>query len=200
MSFVSPWWDAGFAAHTAHGEHAQRKTAFEAFKFCKERRRGIDVGAHIGIWTDFMAERFKFVDAFEPVLENFSCLTQNVTAENVMLHPVAIGERNGRVSMERHDKNSGCWHTINGKGVEILPLDAFDFHDVDLLKIDVEGLEGAVLRGAQKTLESKPVVVIEDNGLGPRLYGEDWVDPKIILREHGYALKGRIRKDEIWAV
>jgi FkbM family methyltransferase len=197
---ISPWWDAGFAGNGVHGAAAQKQTMQAAMKVCKQRRRAIDVGAHIGIWSAFLATLFETVEAFEPVSENFSCLTKNVTALNVWPRSVALGDHAGFVKMERHGKNSGCWHAVRGSGVEICALDAYAFKDVDLIKIDVEGLEGRVLLGAEVTLHaSKPVVVLENNGLGEKLYGEEWVDPKITLRKYGYALRGRVRKDEIWS-
>ena len=200
MKFVSPWWDADFADHGVHGGLAQKRTMQAATKLCRKRRRAVDVGAHIGLWTAFLASQFAAVEAFEPVLENFTCLCKNVDVENVLRRQVALGEHRGRASMERHGDNSGCWHVIEGRGVELLPLDHYVWTDVDLIKIDVEGLEGSVLRGARKTIAmSRPVVVIEYNGLGERLYGEDWVDPKAVLKEYGYQIQARLKKDEIWA-
>ncbi len=200
MKFVSPWWDAGFGDNGVHGALAQKRTMQAAMKVCQQRRRAIDVGAHIGIWSAFLATQFATVEAFEPVAENFSCLTKNVTADNVGAHQIALGDHYGSVKMERHGGNSGCWHAIEGSSIELRVLDSWFFKDVDLIKIDVEGLEGRVLLGAEVTLHaSKPVVVLENNGLGEKLYGEDWVDPKITLRKYGYALRGRVRKDEIWS-
>jgi hypothetical protein len=46
--------------------------------------------------------------------------------------------------------------------VETLPLDAFDLHDVGFVKIDVEGHELAVLRGAETLLSTQhPNLLVE---------------------------------------
>ncbi|MGC9123348.1 MAG: FkbM family methyltransferase [Thermoplasmata archaeon] len=42
----------------------------------------------------------------------------------------------------------------NGKSIETRTLDSFNFDKVDLIKIDVEGLELSVLDGTRETMES----------------------------------------------
>lgn len=200
MTFVSPWWDAKFADSSIHGECAQKRLMHSALKVCKARRTAVDVGAHIGIWTAFMADQFRQVYSFEPVAENMTCNKTNVTQDNVHFIDTALGDFDGTVSMEKHGDNSGCWHCIDGGSIQLTRLDDYELTDVDLLKIDVEGMEGRVLNGARQTLHAAhPVIVIEYNGLGLRLYGEDWLDPKELLKQHGYRIQARIRKDEIWS-
>lgn len=105
------------------------------------------------------------------------------------------------------DGNSGmAYATENlyeGSGrvstAKMYPLDMYQFKDVGLIKIDVEGYEGNVVLGAIGTImESRPVIVFEDNGLGPKRYGSKWLDPKPMLTEMRYKKALRIRKDEIW--
>lgn len=200
MKFVAPWWDPEYADSGAHGALAQKRTMQAAVGLCRQRRTAVDVGAHIGLWSAFLAERFEQVCAFEPVSENVTCYRQNVTAANVDLYHCALGDISATVHMEKHGTNSGCWHCVDNGATPMTLLDEYEFLNVDLLKLDVEGLEGRVLNGARRTLEASwPVVVLEANGLGERLYGEDWLDPKVLLRHYGYAVRGRIRKDEIWS-
>ncbi len=200
MTFVAPWWDAHFAESSVHGEHAQKRVMHAALQVCSGRRIAVDVGAHIGLWTAFMADQFQQVYSFEPVVENMTCHRKNVTQSNVLCIDAALGDFDGVVGMEKHSDNSGCWHCVEGASVRLTRLDSYELTTVDLLKIDVEGMEGRVLNGAHKTLDaSHPVVVVEYNGLGQRLYGEDWLDPKDLLKQHGYRIQARIRKDEIWS-
>ncbi len=202
MTLIAPEWDSGFADNGIHGEHAQRARMQSAVRYCKNRRVALDVGAHIGVWTKFLAGVFQTVHAFEPVRENMHCLEKN-TAEmgNVVRWPHALGHARGAVSMIRHGGNSGCWRVSGGTDARMSTLDAHQFRDVDFIKIDTEGYEGYVLQGAAETLaRCKPVVVIEDNGLGQRFYETEWVDPKSILRSHGYRQRARFNKDSVWTV
>lgn len=182
------------------GDRFQFDVYQAALRHTQRRRFAIDVGAHVGSWTRAMASDFAEVCAFEPHPENFECLQENTRGLNVSLVGAAVGESNGQCDMAKHADNSGCWRVIHGAGVNIVSIDSFSFGHVDLLKIDVEGYEGSVVRGASKTIyEWEPVIVFEDNGLGPKFYGDAWIDPKHVLRDLGYRRRERINKDEVWA-
>jgi hypothetical protein len=77
---------------------------------------------------------------------------------------------------------------VTERAIDIRPLDSFDLSP-DVVKIDVQGLELAVLRGMTKALEGKPLLLIEAS---PR------TDDEIIsfLRGYGYerhrAVDGRL--------
>lgn len=211
--FVSPASDPQFATNHVHGVNAQRECFHQALRYTKGARTAIDIGAHIGIWTDAMAAKFTKVVAFEPVAENFQCLTYNLRDRtNALLYRGALGgpvplSLPHFISMTMPPKgNSGMWRldprleTVPGSDVPFAPLDSFGLSNVDLIKMDVEGFEGHVVDGARQTLtESSPVVVFEDNGIGPRHFGKGWLDPKPILISLGYKKKFRWAKDEIWA-
>jgi len=196
----APPWDADFATSNVHGAGAQQFKIAAALKHCKQRRRAVDIGAHIGVWTVALAKRFAHVHAFEPVGENFKCLQENTAGlENVELHQQALGARSYQGAAVRHGGNSGCWYVASGEGTSVLALDMLGFDNVDLIKIDVEGLEGEVLEGASITIAvCRPAVFFEDNGLGPKHYGSSWIDPKPVLRGHGYTRRARYGKDELW--
>lgn len=200
MKFVTPWNDPGFVTHGAHGVEAQLPTIRAALSFCKLHRTAVDVGAHIGIWTNELAKRFDTVWAFEPNSENFECLEQNI-GSRARLQNIALGEGFDTGGMcLLPGGNSGMWHIAPaGYGVTVRRLDDYFLECVDFIKIDTEGFEGKVLQGARRTLNTcRPVVFFEDNGLGPKYYGSEWVDPKPILASLGYARAARIRKDELW--
>ena len=96
---------------------------------------------------------------------------------NVVAHNLGLGAEPGRIpcpvpdygndpnigalsldeSVRRIRREAGCGCLTDGEGVEVepidmVPLDAFGFDNVCLLKLDVEGMELAVLRGAEATL------------------------------------------------
>lgn len=194
-----PDWDAWFFKElTRSGGKFQTDLYEHGRALVAGRALAVDVGAHVGILSKLMAADFAAVVSFEPVPENIDCFRRNVTAENVTLHPVAIGRAPGKVRIVNHNVNSGCWRADKGDSTDLCALDAFGLSP-DLLKLDVEGFEGEVLLGATETLaRSSPVVIFEDNGLGEKFYGTMWVDPKDVLREAGYTFRKRIERDEIW--
>jgi FkbM family methyltransferase len=198
---VSPRRDPAFADHPAHGELAQHRFFKDVLPFCTQRRTAIDVGAHIGLWTRMLLQKFEYIVAFEPVAENFACLLQNVLSKKARLENAALGSCQEFCTMTMPEKgNSGCWHVKpEGKDTQITTLDSYLLRDVDLIKIDAEGYEGRVISGAVTTImQSRPTIVFEDNGLGQKYYGINWLDPKAMLLQMGYRQALRIRKDEIW--
>lgn len=125
-----------------------------------------DVGAFIGLYTVALAKRVGHagcIYAFEPDSLSAAALLKNVllngVKDNVRLINAAVGERNEIVNfmcsgdLESHivDKQ-----TSNSTTVECVTLDKVLFNKpLDILKIDVEGLEESVIRGAGKLLMDK---------------------------------------------
>lgn len=203
MTIICPERDPGFASSTVHGERAQIELLRQVVKLCPARRNAVDAGAHIGLWTRNLAPSFERVYAFEPVRENYECLRDNTRAEgleHVQIFHRALGATAGVCSMKMpQGGNSGCWHVSSGDEVVVSRLDMFDLQNVDLIKMDVEGFEGAVVRGAMETIQRcRPVVVFEDNGTGPKYFSAEWVDPKPLLASMGYTLRFTWRRDVVW--
>lgn len=164
------------------------------------RTCAVDVGAHVGSWTRYFAQHFETVLAFEPNPENFRCLRANAPAD-VFTIPCALGAGEERMGLARHGTNSGCWHLTDGDGVQVRSLDSFDLEACDVLKIDVEGYEGAVVQGAHETiLAHRPAILIECNGLAERHYGQRIPDAQRLLRELGYRLVDQVNKDQVWTM
>jgi FkbM family methyltransferase len=191
--------DPGFAEARCHGVEAQQRLIVKCLRYVTKRDVAVDVGAHIGIWSRELAKTFGRVHAFEPVRENFDCLTNNVPT-NVACYNMAVSQFPGSVAMQLPAQgNSGQWHVAGVGDVPCVRLDDLPFDALDLLKLDVEGCEGYVVAGAVDTLiRHAPLVIFEDNGLGRAYYGNDWVDPKGLLEYLGYRRINRINKDEIW--
>lgn len=136
----------------------------------ERRRRCVDIGAHVGLWTKELVKHFQFVMAFEPNPIVADLWRWNVTAKNAHLRQVALGKAEASVGLKLYDGHSG--HTqVSGAGdVPMNTLDSFGFVDVDLIKIDVEGHELAVVEGAIETLKRcRPVMVVEQKGEDGRL-------------------------------
>lgn len=197
---LSPAEDPGFAASLLHGEAVQARLVKQVLARVKRHGLALDVGAHIGTWTVPLAARFEQVIAFEPVAANRACLEDNVAGlSNVTVLPVAIGSHNGTGTMALPGDNSGTYCLLHGTEVLVATLDVVVFSPVDFIKIDVEGVEGAVLLGGEKILRDfHPAVFFEDNGLGERHYGPGWIDPKPVLQRNGYRPAVRLAKNELW--
>lgn len=145
----------------------------------KGRRRAIDVGANVGLWSRFLVKDFDTVEAFEPVPLYARCFEKNVTGAN--LYQVALGKETKRISMARKE-GGACGDTAPATGsedetviasrVQMKPLDWYEFTDVDLLKIDCEGFELFVLEGAVETItRNKPIIVVEQKPTHGQAFG-----------------------------
>ena len=69
--------------------------------------------------------------------------------------------------------------------IQMRTLDSFDFEKVDLIKIDVEGYEMKVLKGAEKTLESCQYLMIELNN-NTKKYGSSNINVEKYLHDKGW--------------
>lgn len=144
----------------------QIKKLRAALGYVKNWRVAVDVGAHVGFFSMHLVKRFGVVHAFEPVNEHRACFDKNVSGASV--YSVALGAAPGRVAMETPQGSSGGTHVSGSGDIEMRTLDSYEFHFVDFLKIDVEGLELAVLQGAVETLKRcRPVVIVEQKSHTP---------------------------------
>ncbi len=145
-----------------------------------------DVGAHLGFMSLALSKlvgKVGRVFAFEPIPENRVAIDRLVDMNRldqvIQVTPLALGESNGKKRMLLRESSSmhQLEEAYNGKGpniystvdVESCTLDSFVFERRNpfpqLIKIDVEGAEESVLKGALKTLEVyKPTLVVEIHG------------------------------------
>jgi protein O-GlcNAc transferase len=126
----------------------------------------IDVGANIGNHALFFKKVCKAdrVVCFEPHPDNLPLLHKNCS--DCEIYDVGISSDNIQGFLEfvnNMDHNSGTSKvSSNGHPIVLRTLDSYDFLNVTFIKIDVEGLELEVLRGAQKTIEQNhPDVMVE---------------------------------------
>jgi FkbM family methyltransferase len=169
----------------------------EAFRLADPSRNAVDIGANRGIVSFLMSSRFPRVHSFEPNAELAGFLAKVLPA-NCTLHRCALSDHPGEslfaVAME-----SGI--PIHGRGrlledpsaanpqatqsVRLETLDAQDLGDVGLIKIDVEGHEEKVIRGALETLrKNRPVLVVE---IERRHTGKPVRDTLALVESLGYA-------------
>jgi FkbM family methyltransferase len=132
----------------------------------------VDVGANVGFYTLEMAAWVGpggRILAFEPDPVNYRLLQTRVAKAmftNIDLYRVALGDETGHATLyssayNRADNRLSRSHLerhVEVCDVELHTLDEFlvarDIHVIDALKIDVQGSEFNVLRGALKTLHA----------------------------------------------
>jgi FkbM family methyltransferase len=168
MARMEPETDLKFALQLAQGVGSQ-----DVF---------LDVGANAGYWTIPMAKQFKSVFAFEPVPEIYAKLNRNIALNrlsNVSALQLALSDKDGFATFAVRSTYDNFGGVNNGMGSLVhldsevrqeltVPVDTIDlrfasrFDRVGMIKIDVEGAENLVLRGAQGVLKKhRPVVISE---------------------------------------
>jgi FkbM family methyltransferase len=152
-------------------------------RLCGSSRTFVDVGAHIGSIIAQVRRRDPSVKiaAIEAIPGKAANLRRRFPYAEV--HERAVGDHTGTVSFYIDTEQSGYsslgkpTDTARKSKIEItVPIDKLDnlieAADVDAIKIDVEGAELGVLRGAVRILRScRPVIMFEsapaqDDGLG----------------------------------
>lgn len=84
--------------------------------------------------------------------------------------------------------------------VEIRPLDSFAIENVDLIKVDVQGMEEHVLWGAKNTLTRyKPVVILEEKAVKTRGGDTSAIErARNVIISFGYEFKELVGADAIY--
>ena len=193
-------WSVGgrIAVKRSHEPHVARVVR----SFLAPGKAMIDIGANIGFYTMLAARQVGptgRVLAFEPSPENVALLLRSAQANgfsNVAAHTLAVADAQGRVTFSMDDSNGGIHRGrigVNAVWVDAVALDEFlpPGQPVDLVKIDVEGCEGLVIRGMQRLLaRHRPVLVCEftPDAL-PRFSNMTALDYLALLRSLGYALR-----------
>ena len=172
-----------------------------ALQHIKKNRLAIDVGAHVGLLSYFMARDFEALVAFEPMREHAACWEKNMQDWPLAeLWPYALGDKEGTVSIAcRTAGSSGDTGVTAQTGdIPMRPLDFFELTDVDFIKIDCEGYEEFILRGAAETLERcKPCVMVEQKGTMSKQYGCKQKSAVDFLEGMGAKLRAEISGDFI---
>lgn len=142
----------------------------------------LDVGAHVGAVSLYLARKFKRVIAFEAVPATYEFLRQNTNElSNVEALNIAVGPDEGEVFFSHYRKHGQLSHVASGEeeagSTRIGPIprraiDSLGLADVSFIKIDVEGYELQVLEGARDTLtRCRPLVLVEQGGNEEKHFG-----------------------------
>jgi FkbM family methyltransferase len=143
------------------------------------------------------------VHAFEPVPENFARLTRNLALnglDQVTCQQLALSDKCGHtVFYAATGRNSGVGslkqRETDDRPMEIEVTTVDDYCDkhailrIDLMKVDVEGAELFVFRGALRLLTSTeaPIIMFETDEILTARFGASSVSIKTLLHQHGYS-------------
>jgi|TARA_R110001592_G_scaffold109776_1_gene305718 FkbM family methyltransferase len=146
----------------------------------------VDVGAWCGTWTLSMQQYAKNIHCYEPNKLHYECLSRNLsTHSHVNLYNQAVGNEDGFVKLTEESATQNTRVLLEKGETKINKLDSLDTAGIDMIKIDVEGLEMEVLKGAGKTLENVEYLMIELNGNSEK-YGSSKRDIKEHLKSLGF--------------
>jgi FkbM family methyltransferase len=130
----------------------------------------VDVGGWYGPWTHRLSARADQVVTVEPVPHLARLLTSGAPA-NVRVIQAAASDRPGTARLWLPPDDAGdrgvsslVRRDIHGQALEVscITLDELELHDVGFVKIDVDGNELAVLRGATALLaRDRPALFVE---------------------------------------
>jgi FkbM family methyltransferase len=182
LGTFEPWIEAVMRTHVRAGD-----TVF-------------DVGANVGwhsIGLSRLVGRTGLVFAFEPSPNDRTILETNVSAnriDNVTVMPLALAESVGRLSFACFT-SPGVHHivredtptdatiiVVDGESIDHLVYDV-GLPKPSFLKVDVEGGELAVLRGARRLMaDSRPTLVVELHR------GKPWEDLLAVVTPLGYRM------------
>ncbi|MBV9559512.1 MAG: FkbM family methyltransferase [Bradyrhizobium sp.] len=140
---------------------------------CSDAKLAVDVGGNLGLYVHHLRKLCKGVVVFEPIPALQSYLRKQY--RDVRVEGVALSDSPGHAEL-RMPSGIHSWATIATTNdlsladparltsieVPVRTLDSYDFAGVGILKVDVEGHEEQVLRGAVKLLSrDKPNIVVE---------------------------------------
>lgn len=146
-----------------------------------------DIGGGIGEYSMIMGQKGKKTFAFEPIKSSYQTISMNLTTNklhNITAYNFGLGNENTQTTMMVNPVNTGASRFIKPgdyippyyrlekaeirKLDDVLPDIHFNYQQPVLIKIDVEGMEADVLKGAQEFLNScqHVMLIVEDTHCG----------------------------------
>ena len=169
----------------------------------------LDVGANVGQTVETWKREFKHseIHSFEPVKRLFDELASRHGRDATCNH-LGVGSEPTtlRINYGRHDVSHSFVHDQEGTGgedVQVTTLDAYcakqSIQQVSVLKIDVEGFEHEVIKGAAKLLTEQRVdLLVVELGVEPEGYYIFYPDFAARMRDFGYSTVGFYDQTSAW--
>lgn len=168
----------------------------------------LDVGANIGLFSCVAGKALQaggVVYAFEPIAENVEYFRLNLLNNhltNVELIESAVGQEVGELeifvsseSIANHSASSRHSRGSERVSVPMTSVDAFvtsrGIGHLDVIKIDVEGYDGYVLKGAVETIKNhQPTIFIEYDPVGLKECGFEPADfADLLFTTYDYCMR-----------
>tara|TARA_X000000368_G_scaffold62685_1_gene44356 strand:+ start:280 stop:951 length:672 start_codon:yes stop_codon:yes gene_type:complete len=209
--------DTHFIEYLKRNDHYQEEQRNRAISYVENWGFAIDIGANIGLWSKDLSSYFDRLVCFEPNPYCEDYLKKNINLEKSKINSCALGEKNEIKNLFIHPLNSGASSFVNKtkigfqkdsgaiygefpketlqKNVEVKKLDDFNYNNIDFIKIDVQGYELSVLKGAYNTLKlNNPILCIEEDNPSnsetiPFLENLNYVVVDVIVKEHVFKKK-----------
>jgi len=186
-------------------EFEPQESAF-IFRNVRDSDTCVDIGANVGFYTLGLAKRATrgAVHSFEPAPLNYHVLVLNVLTNglsNVVVNHCAVGDKNGTANLCIAQDgafsslvDTGRKPIIGTSPTRMITLDFYcsdhALQRIDILKVDVEGAEPAVIRGASRLLadfERRPrLVMLELFEPMLRQFGSCIHEVESLMRSYGY--------------
>ena len=177
----------------------QSKCLEKLITYCKNKdikfNHVLDSGAWVGTWTMAMNSFCGRVVAFEPDPVHYECLVKNCP-DDVETQQLAVGNDEKMIALSEDDFTQA--KRVIGEGtIPMVTVDSLNLEDVDLIKIDVEGYEMEVLKGAENTLANVDYLMIELNN-NAKKYGSSNLEIEKFLRKMKFEIMIKVWPDVVW--
>lgn len=177
-----------------------------------------DVGANVGKYTKELLNNFNdncIIHSFEPVKKTYQKLSENNFAKNVILHNFAFSSAEGSSKIYTNSETSGLAslskrrldhfniHMDIEENIKLKTIDSFclenGINNIFFLKMDVEGHELEVLKGAKNMLNNNSIEHLQFE------FGGCNIDSRTFFQDFWYLLKDkyhiyRIVKDGLYEI
>jgi len=149
--FSKACWEYDFFCKEIYGfEYSKTNCIYEMGDvFIEPNDVVVDLGANVGLFTDYAAKKCQKIIAVEGAAQQFSCLVKNTCENN------NVEYLNANIVSEK-SKNNFTWGSP--VKINITISDIFDLYDlsyIDFLKVDIEDSEYDVFESIDKNLLSR---------------------------------------------
>lgn len=209
---------------TADFIEVERAERIFYLKYLREKMTVFDVGANVGELT-LLFSRFVgdsgIIHSFEAssaVFENLETVCRIAQRRNVKLNHLALADENKTIRLHVYSDalssfNSEAKRPLKNYGIDAEPVNIEEItattiddyceknkiEKIDLLKIDVEGAEFQVMKGAQKMLASKRINCLTfEFGQTTFDMGNRPAEIEVFLKEMNYKIRNIVSGDQIF--